>query len=84
MNEFAAKVQKNERKIVLITCSTLLLALIVLLSIGIYAYAKDNVQLFTYVVIADVIVHIPVLMIFGMLFWSTKKNVQDETISTNP
>lgn len=75
MNEFAAKVQKNKHKIILITCSTLLLALIVLLSIGIYAYAKDNVQLFTYVVIADVIVHIPVLMIFGMLFWSTKKNV---------
>jgi len=75
MNEFAAKVQKNERKIVLITCSILLFALIVLLAIGIYAYANDNVQLFAYVVIADVIVHIPVLVIFGMLFWSTKKNV---------
>ena len=75
MNEFAEKVQKNERKIVIITCSILLFALIVLLSIGIYAYANDNVQLFKYVVIADVIVHIPVLLIFGMLFWSTKKNV---------
>lgn len=75
MNEFAAKVQKNERKIVLITCSVLLLALIILLVTGIYAYANDNVQIFKYVVIADFIVHIPVLLIFGMLFWSTKKNV---------
>lgn len=75
MNEFAAKVQKNERKIVLITCSLLLITLIVLLATGIYAYTNDNVQLFTYVVIADVIVHIPVLAIFGLLFWSTKKTV---------
>lgn len=75
MNKFAAKVQKNERKIVLTTCSILLIALIVLLATGIYAYINDNVQLFTYVVIADVIVHIPVLLIFGMFFWSTKKNV---------
>lgn len=75
MNEFAEKVQKNERKIVLITCSVLLLALIVLLVTGIYAYVNDNVQLFKYVVIADFIVHIPMLLIFGMLFWSTKKNV---------
>lgn len=75
MNEFAEKVQKNERKIVLIACSFLLIALIVLLATGIYAYANDNVQLFTYVVIADVIIHIPVLLIFGMIFWSTKKTV---------
>ena len=75
MNEFAEKVQKNERKIVLIACSLLLIALIVLLATGIYAYANDNVQLFTYVVIADIIVHVPVLAMFGVLFWSTKKNV---------
>lgn len=75
MNEFASKVQKNERKIVLTTCFILLLALIVLLAAGIYAYANDNVQLFIYVVIADIIVHIPVLAIFGVLFWSTKKTV---------
>lgn len=75
MNEFAAKVQKNERKIVLTTCSILLIALIVLLATGVYAYANNNVQLFKYVVIADIIIHVPVLVIFGILFWSTKKTV---------
>lgn len=75
MNEFALKVRKNERKIMLSTCSILLVVLIALLITGVYAYENDNVQLFKYVLIADIIIHVPVLAVFGVLFWSTEQKV---------
>lgn len=75
MNEFALKVRKNERKIMLTTCSILLVVLIALLITGVYAYENDNVQLFKYVLIADIIIHVPALALFGVLFWSTGQNV---------
>lgn len=75
MNEFALKVRKNERKIMLSTCSILLVVLIALLITGVYAYENDNVQLFKYVLIADIIIHVPVLAVFGLLFWSTGQKV---------
>lgn len=75
MNEFALKVRKNERKIMLSTCSILLVVLIALLITGVYAYENDNVQLFKYVLIADIIIHVPVLAVFGVLFWSTGQKV---------
>lgn len=75
MNEFALKVRKNERKIMLSTCSILLVVLIALLITGVYAYENDNVQLFKYVLIADIIIHVPALALFGLLFWSTEQKV---------